>query len=110
MSLVAFAYPADHGDTSVHLHALLERPDLTESDLSYLPRNVITRALGMGPTVDVDMKSEPARVGTSHCVGNEAARRRRMFRMATLATLNPQPPAPSVTVMQAGVESLRRER
>lgn len=50
-------------DHSLVADALLERPDLTESDLSYLPRNVITRALGMGPTVDVDMKSEPAQVG-----------------------------------------------
>jgi protein phosphatase len=50
-------------DHSLVADALLERPDLTESDLSYLPRNVITRALGMGPTVDVDMKSEAAKVG-----------------------------------------------
>src|SRR4029078_4851588 len=42
-------------DHALVADALLERPDLTESDLSYLPRNVITRALGMGPTVDVDM-------------------------------------------------------
>jgi serine/threonine protein phosphatase PrpC len=50
-------------DHSLVADALLERPDLTESDLSYLPRNVITRALGMGPTVDVDMRSERVQVG-----------------------------------------------
>ena len=37
--------------------ALLERPELTESDLAYLPRNVITRALGIAPSVDVDVNS-----------------------------------------------------
>jgi serine/threonine protein phosphatase PrpC len=41
-------------DHSLLSDALLERPELTEADLSYLPRNVITRALGIGPTVDLD--------------------------------------------------------
>ena len=50
-------------DHSLVSDALLERPDLTESDLSYLPRNVITRALGIGPTVDLDVKTDDARVG-----------------------------------------------
>jgi protein phosphatase len=50
-------------DHSLVADALLERPDLTENDLAYLPRNVITRALGMGPTVDVDMRSERTEVG-----------------------------------------------
>ncbi|HEY4118780.1 MAG TPA: Stp1/IreP family PP2C-type Ser/Thr phosphatase [Byssovorax sp.] len=50
-------------DHSLVSDALLERPDLTESDLSYLPRNVITRALGIGPTVDLDVKADDARVG-----------------------------------------------
>jgi protein phosphatase len=40
--------------------ALLERPDLSETDLGYLPKNVITRALGISPTVDVDLCSERA--------------------------------------------------
>lgn len=44
-------------DHSLLSDALLERPELTESDLAYLPRNVITRALGIGPTVDVDLTS-----------------------------------------------------
>jgi protein phosphatase len=44
-------------DHSLLSDALLERPELTESDLAYLPRNVITRALGIAPTVDVDLTS-----------------------------------------------------
>ena len=45
-------------DHSLISDALLERPDLTELDLKYLPKNVITRALGIGPTVEVDLRSE----------------------------------------------------
>jgi protein phosphatase len=41
-------------DHSLLSDALLERPELTESDLAYLPKNVITRALGIAPTVEVD--------------------------------------------------------
>lgn len=44
-------------DHSLLSDALLERPELTESDLAYLPRNVITRALGIAPTVDLDVAS-----------------------------------------------------
>jgi protein phosphatase len=44
-------------DHSLLADALLERPELTESDLSYLPKNVITRALGIGPTVDIELTS-----------------------------------------------------
>ncbi|MBK8256877.1 MAG: Stp1/IreP family PP2C-type Ser/Thr phosphatase [Polyangiaceae bacterium] len=50
-------------DHSLLQDALLERPDLTESDLAYLPRNVITRALGIGPSVELDVRAEPAKVG-----------------------------------------------
>lgn len=50
-------------DHSLVADALLERPDLTESDLAYLPRNVITRALGMGPTVEIDMRTDRTQVG-----------------------------------------------
>jgi PPM family protein phosphatase len=45
-------------DHSLISDALLERPDLNESDLKYLPKNVITRALGIGPTVEVDLRGE----------------------------------------------------
>jgi PPM family protein phosphatase len=50
-------------DHSLVSDALLERPDLSSTDLAYLPRNVITRALGIGPTVDVDVRIEPVEVG-----------------------------------------------
>jgi protein phosphatase len=50
-------------DHSLLSDALLERPELTESDLAYLPRNVITRALGIAPTVDVDTTSCDVEVG-----------------------------------------------
>lgn len=50
-------------DHSLLQDALLERPDLTESDLAYLPRNVITRALGIGPTVELDVRTEPVEAG-----------------------------------------------
>lgn len=50
-------------DHSLVSDALLERPDLSPADLAYLPRNVITRALGIGPTVDVDLRIEPVQVG-----------------------------------------------
>jgi PPM family protein phosphatase len=43
-------------------HSLLEeamrtRPDISRSELAYLPANVITRALGVEPTVDVEVTS-----------------------------------------------------
>lgn len=50
-------------DHSLVADALLERPDLSEADLAYLPRNVITRALGIAPTVDVDLRVENAQPG-----------------------------------------------
>jgi serine/threonine protein phosphatase PrpC len=50
-------------DHSLISDALLEHPDLSESDLAYLPRNVITRALGIGPTVDVDLCVDKAQLG-----------------------------------------------
>ncbi len=50
-------------DHSLVSDALLERPDLSSTDLAYLPKNVITRALGIGPTVDVDLRAEPVVVG-----------------------------------------------
>lgn len=50
-------------DHSLLQDALLERPELTESDLAYLPRNVITRALGIAPTVDIDLCAVAAELG-----------------------------------------------
>jgi protein phosphatase len=50
-------------DHSLVSDALLERPDLSSTDLAYLPRNVITRALGIAPTVDIDVRVERVDVG-----------------------------------------------
>jgi protein phosphatase len=50
-------------DHSLISDALLERPELTEMDLKYLPKNVITRALGIAPTVEVDLRAERAEQG-----------------------------------------------
>ena len=50
-------------DHSLLADALLERPELSEADLAYLPRNVITRALGIGPTVDVDVSGVAVELG-----------------------------------------------
>lgn len=50
-------------DHSLVSDALLERPDLSSQDLAYLPKNVITRALGIAPTVDVDVRVEQVQVG-----------------------------------------------
>jgi protein phosphatase len=50
-------------DHSLVSDALLERPDLSSTDLAYLPKNVITRALGIAPTVDVDVHVEKVLVG-----------------------------------------------
>ncbi len=50
-------------DHSLYAEALAERPDLSEADLAYLPKNVITRALGITPNVEIDVRSEDARVG-----------------------------------------------
>ncbi len=50
-------------DHSLVSDALLERPDLSQTDLAYLPKNVITRALGIGPTVELDLRAERVQVG-----------------------------------------------
>ena len=50
-------------DHSLVSDALLERPDLSPSDLAYLPKNVITRALGIGPSVDIDLRVDRAEQG-----------------------------------------------
>lgn len=50
-------------DHSLVEEALRTRPDITKSELAYLPANVITRALGVEPTVDVEVSSEGIRPG-----------------------------------------------
>jgi protein phosphatase len=46
-------------DHSLINDALDMKPDLTKEELSRLPKNIITRALGMKDVVKVDVKSEP---------------------------------------------------
>jgi protein phosphatase len=50
-------------DHSLVHDALAFKPDLTEEELGRLPRNIITRALGMRDTVDVDVTSDDVAVG-----------------------------------------------
>lgn len=50
-------------DHSLLEDALRERPDLSARDLAYLPRNVITRALGISATVDVELREERVQAG-----------------------------------------------
>jgi protein phosphatase len=50
-------------DHSLLEEALRTRPDITEADLAYLPTNVITRALGVEPNVEIDLLEEPVQVG-----------------------------------------------
>jgi protein phosphatase len=50
-------------DHSLINDALDMKPDLTPEELKRLPKNIITRALGMKDAVKVDVKSEPTMVG-----------------------------------------------
>jgi len=50
-------------DHSLVNDALAMKPDLTEDELSRLPKNIITRALGMKDAVKVDMRTEKLQDG-----------------------------------------------
>jgi protein phosphatase len=50
-------------DHSLLEEALRSRPDITKSELAYLPGNVITRALGVGPSLDVDVTTTDVALG-----------------------------------------------
>ncbi|MEO5726067.1 MAG: protein phosphatase 2C domain-containing protein, partial [Byssovorax sp.] len=50
-------------DHSLVADALIERLDLNESDLAYLPRNVITRALGIGAIVEIETRADRSEPG-----------------------------------------------
>ena len=50
-------------DHSLVEEALRSRPDITKSELAYLPANVITRALGVEANIDVDLTVSEARSG-----------------------------------------------
>ncbi|APR77036.1 Protein serine/threonine phosphatase PrpC, regulation of stationary phase [Minicystis rosea] len=53
-------------DHSLINDALDMKPDLTKEELSRLPKNIITRALGMKDVVKVDVKSEPFLPGDTY--------------------------------------------
>jgi protein phosphatase len=50
-------------DHSLLEEALRTRPDITRSELAYLPANVITRALGVESAVEIELTTEPVRDG-----------------------------------------------
>jgi serine/threonine protein phosphatase PrpC len=50
-------------DHSLINDALDIKPDLTDADLARLPKNIITRALGMKDVVKVDVRTEKVRAG-----------------------------------------------
>lgn len=50
-------------DHSLIGDALAWKPDLTEAELSLLPKNIISRALGRGKSVEIDLRTEPIAVG-----------------------------------------------
>jgi protein phosphatase len=50
-------------DHSLLEEALRTRPDISANDLAFLPTNVITRALGVEPTVDIDLVEESVGLG-----------------------------------------------
>lgn len=50
-------------DHSLVNEALALKPDLTKAQIARLPKNVITRALGMAPVVQVDIRTERLQPG-----------------------------------------------
>ncbi len=53
-------------DHSLIGEALAQMPDLTPEQLAMLPKNVISRALGRGPTVQVDVRTEAVEAGDAY--------------------------------------------
>jgi PPM family protein phosphatase len=50
-------------DHSLVEEAMRSRPDMTQNELSYLPANVITRALGVESTVDIEVSDHRVLIG-----------------------------------------------
>src|SRR6185369_2993060 len=50
-------------DHSLINDAIDMKPDLTKEELARLPKNIITRALGMKDVVKVDVRTEPTELG-----------------------------------------------
>lgn len=53
-------------DHSLVSDAMMMKPELTQEELSRLPKNIITRALGMTAKVQVDLRSEPVQAGDTY--------------------------------------------
>jgi protein phosphatase len=47
-------------DHSLRSDAILWKPNITQAELAMLPANVISRAIGRRPEVEVDIRTEPA--------------------------------------------------
>lgn len=63
-----YRYRAGRLEQLTHDHSLINdalalKPDLTPDELARLPKNIITRALGMREDVKVDIRSEPVAPG-----------------------------------------------
>lgn len=63
-----YRYRAGRLEQLTHDHSLINdalalKPDLTPDELARLPKNIITRALGMREDVKVDIRSEPVQPG-----------------------------------------------
>jgi protein phosphatase len=50
-------------DHSLVSDAIAFKPDITEAELAMFPKNVISRALGRGASVQIDARTEPVRAG-----------------------------------------------
>jgi protein phosphatase len=50
-------------DHSLIGEAMAYKPDITEAELALFPKNVISRALGRGESVEIDVKTEEIRAG-----------------------------------------------
>ncbi|MBM4363969.1 MAG: protein phosphatase 2C domain-containing protein [Deltaproteobacteria bacterium] len=53
-------------DHSLVGEAQLLKPDITPEELAMLPKNVISRAIGRGARVEIDVRSEPVEVGDTY--------------------------------------------
>lgn len=50
-------------DHSLIGEAMAYKPDITEAELAMFPKNVISRALGRGEKVEIDVRTEPLQAG-----------------------------------------------
>jgi len=53
-------------DHSLVSDAIAFKPDITEAELALFPKNVISRALGRGAKVDIDVQSSPVQPGDAY--------------------------------------------